>query len=248
MGALVNGQAASSANFIVAAPRHVGIIMDGNGRWAQARGLPRVAGHRAGAENLRRILRAAVEFEIKILTIYAFSTENWERPRQEVNALLRILERVIDNELAELNESGVRIRHIGRTQGLSSRLVDKIGHAQEVTQDNERLILNVAFNYGGRAEIVEAVRRIVAEGIPAEQIDDQTIAQHLDTAGLPDPDFIIRTGGDMRMSNFLIWQSAYAEFYVTPTFWPDFDRDELRNALIVFQGRERRFGGLSKSE
>ncbi len=247
MGDLLSGQEASSADSVTV-PRHIGIIMDGNGRWAQARGLPRVAGHRAGSENLRRVLRAAVEFEIKILTVYAFSTENWKRPRQEVNALLRILERVIDNKLAELDRSGVSIRHIGRTQGLSPRLVDKIRHAQEVTRGNDRLILNVAFNYGGRAELVDAVRRIVAEGIPSEQIDDQTIAQHLATAGLPDPDFIIRTGGDMRMSNFLIWQSAYAELYVTPTFWPDFDRDELREALLAFQGRERRFGGLGKAE
>jgi len=227
-------------------PQHIAIIMDGNGRWAKARGLPRVAGHRAGAESLRRVLRAAVDFGVKILTVYAFSTENWKRPAQEVNALLGLFERAIDNELDELRDAGVSFRHIGRTQGLPARLLDKIGHAQEATQDNERLILNIAFNYGGRAEIVDAVRKIVAEGIPVEQIDDRAIAQHLYTGGLPDPDLIIRTGGDMRTSNFLIWQSAYAELYVTPVFWPDFDGDDLRKALVAFQGRERRFGGLKK--
>jgi undecaprenyl diphosphate synthase len=218
--------------------------MDGNGRWARSRGLPRVAGHRAGTENLRRILRAAAELGIKVLTIYAFSTENWERPRHEVRALMGLVEHVIDNEIDDLNENGVRIRHIGRVQGLSPRLLDKLRHAQELTKQNRRLVLNVAFNYGGRAEIVDAVREIVAEGLPPEQIDESIISRHLWTAGLPDPDLVIRTGGEMRLSNFLVWQSAYAEFYSTPTFWPDFDRNELHKALLAYQQRDRRFGRL----
>lgn len=225
-------------------PAHVAIIMDGNGRWARARGLPRVAGHRAGVENLRSILRAAVEFGIKILTIYAFSTENWDRPQEEVRILMGLVDRAIENELNELNESGVRIRHIGRREGLSPRLAAKFQHAQELTRHNERLILNVAFNYGGRAEIVDAVRQIVAEGLPPERIDQQTFSRYLTTGGLPDPDLVIRTGGDMRLSNFLIWQSAYAEFYSTPTLWPDFNRRELYKALLAYGQRERRFGGL----
>ncbi len=235
---------ASERAGLVRVPRHVAIIMDGNGRWARSRGLPRVAGHRAGTENLRRIVRAAVELGIKVLTIYAFSTENWERPQHEVRALMGLVEHVIDNEIDELNENGVRIRHIGRVQGLSPRLLDKIRHAQELTKQNSRLVLNVALNYGGRAEIVDAVREIVAEGLPPEQIDESTISRHLWTAGLRDPDLVIRTGGEMRLSNFLVWQSAYAEFYSTPTFWPDFDRNELHKALLVYQQRDRRFGRL----
>lgn len=226
-------------------PRHVAIIMDGNGRWARARGLPRSSGHRAGVENLRDILRAAVEFGIKILTIYAFSTENWDRPQGEVRILMGLVDRAIENELDELNESGVRIRHIGRTQGLSTRLAARLRHAQEITQQNERLILNVAFNYGGRAEIIDAVRQMAAEGLPPERIDEETFSRYLTTGGLPDPDLVIRTGGDMRLSNFLIWQSAYAEFYSTSTFWPDFDRQELHKALLAYGQRDRRFGGLA---
>lgn len=241
------GETSTGQSLLTRLPRHVGIIMDGNGRWAQARGLPRIAGHRAGVENLRVILRAAVEFGIPILTIYAFSTENWARPPAEVRALLGLLEHVLDSELADLHANGVRIHHIGRTQGIERRLLEKIRYAQDLTQHNDRLWLNVAFNYGGRAEIVDAVRQIVAEGIPADQIDDQVIASHLGTAGLPDPDLIIRTGGDMRSSNFLIWQAAYAEFYSTPVFWPDFGRDELYKALLDYQRRERRFGGLTSS-
>ena len=230
---------------LIKVPRHVAIIMDGNGRWAQARGLPRAAGHRAGTENLRRILPAVVEFGISMLTIYAFSTENWQRPASEVNTLMGLLEHVLDSEVAELHKNGVRIRHLGRTQGLAPRLVEKIRAAEALTQHNTRLALNVAFNYGGRAEIVDAVRRIVAEGIPAEQIDEETIGRYLYTSGLPDPDLIIRTGGEMRLSNYLIWQAAYAEYYSTPTYRPDFDRQELYKALLAYQQRERRYGRLS---
>ncbi|HDD25216.1 MAG TPA: isoprenyl transferase [Chloroflexi bacterium] len=223
-------------------PRHIGIIMDGNGRWARARGLPRSAGHRAGTENLRRILRAAVEFGVPILTIYAFSTENWGRPESEVTALLTILERVIDQELAELHAEGVCLRHVGKLDRLPSRLQEKILSAIELTKNNQRLLLNVALDYGGRAELIEAVRRIIADGIPAEQVDDELISRYLYTAGLPDPDLIIRTSGEMRISNFLIWQGAYAEFYVTPALWPDFDKDEFYKALMDYSQRERRFG------
>jgi undecaprenyl diphosphate synthase len=225
-------------------PQHVAIIMDGNGRWAEARGLPRAAGHRAGTENLRRVLRATVEFGVPILTIYAFSTENWSRPSTEVRALMMLLEHVLDREVQDLHESGIQIRHIGRKEGLSSRIVAKIAQAERLTRDNERLVLNVAFNYGGRAEIVDAVKAIIAEGIPADDVDEDIISEHLATAGLPDPDLVIRTGGDMRLSNYLIWQAAYAEFYSTPIYWPDFDKEQLFEALASYSSRERRFGGL----
>jgi len=225
-------------------PVHVGIIMDGNGRWAQARGLPRLAGHRAGTENLRRILRAAVEFGVRILTIYAFSTENWERPRDEVEGLLDLMDRMIDRELPELHREGVQIRHIGRLERVPERLVVKIRQALDLTRNNQRLILNVAFNYGGRAEMVDAVRRIIQDGVPPEAVDEVLISRYLYTAGLPDPDLIIRTSGEMRVSNFLIWQGAYAEYYVTPVYWPDFDKDEFYKALAEYARRERRFGRI----
>ena len=225
-------------------PEHVGIIMDGNGRWARRRGLPRLAGHRAGTENLRRVLRAAVEFGVSVLTIYAFSTENWDRPEREVKGLLSIIEQVIDRELSKLNEQGVQLRHIGRLERISPELQQKVKHAIELTQDNQRLILNVAFNYGGRAEIVDAIRDIITDKVPADQVDEELVSQYLYTAGIPDPDMIIRTSGEMRISNFLIWQGAYAEFYTTPTLWPDFDKDEFYKALKDYKQRERRFGIL----
>jgi undecaprenyl diphosphate synthase len=227
---------------LVKIPRHVAIIMDGNGRWAQARGLPRTAGHKAGTENLRPILEAAVDFGIEIVTVYAFSTENWARPYMEVQTLLSILEQALETEVAKLHAHGVKIRHLGRTEGLAPSLVAKIRQAEELTQHNTRLQFNVAFNYGGRAEIVDAVRRLVQEGIPAEQITEETISRHLYAPDCPDPDLIIRTAGEMRLSNFLIWQAAYAEFYSTPTYWPDFDRAELYKALLAYQQRDRRFG------
>jgi undecaprenyl diphosphate synthase len=223
-------------------PTHVAIIMDGNGRWARQRGLPRAEGHRRGTENLRRTLRSAVEFGVEILTIYAFSTENWERPPLEVQMLMRILERVIDRELNELHENGVQIRHIGELERIDPRLQKKIKHACDYTRDNTRLILNVAFNYGGRDEIVHAVQQIVRDAIPADAISEETISHYLYTSGLPDPDLIIRTSGELRLSNFLIWQGAYAEYYTTPTYWPDFDKDEFRKALVEYSQRKRRFG------
>ena len=223
-------------------PRHVAIIMDGNGRWAKARGLPRTEGHRHGTENLRRILRAAVKNDIDILTIYAFSTENWSRPRAEVRMLMRILETVIDRELGELHAEGVQLRHIGQLEGINSALQKKIHKAMELTKDNDRLILNIAFNYGGRDEIVHAVRQIIAAGVPVEQVNETLISSYMYTGDLPDPDLIIRTSGELRVSNFLIWQGAYSEYYATPTYWPDFDEAELKRALAAYRQRRRRFG------
>jgi len=228
-------------------PAHIAIIMDGNGRWALSRGLPRLAGHRAGTENLRRIIRACVEFGIKYLTIYAFSTENWGRPREEVEGLMHILENVIDKELAELHKEGVQLRHIGRLERLDPKIQEKVLHAIEITQHNERLILNVAFNYGGRDEIICAVRRMLQDGIKPEEVDEKIVGSYLFTAGIPDPDLIIRTSGELRISNFLIWQAAYSEWYITPTYWPDFDKEEFRKALDTFAQRNRRFGGLSST-
>ncbi len=223
-------------------PYHLAIIMDGNGRWAKAQGLPRLMGHRAGVENLRTVIRSVSEFSIKILTLYAFSTENWGRPEPEVRGIMNILETVIDRELDHLHANGVQLRHIGEPGRLTEELQRKVSNAVHLTRNNDKLTLNLAFNYGGRAEVVNALRRIVADGVPADQIDETLISHYLYTAGQPDPDLIIRTGGDLRVSNFLIWQGAYAEYYSTPTYWPAFDRRELWLALQHYQGRERRFG------
>jgi undecaprenyl diphosphate synthase len=223
-------------------PNHVAIIMDGNGRWARQRGLPRQAGHRAGAENLRRIVRACVEFDIKILTIYAFSTENWGRPESEVRGLMRIFARVLDQELDELHKQGVCLHHLGDLSGINPTLQQKVQNALELTKNNDRLILNVAFNYGGRAEIIHAVQQMLADGIKPEELNDELFSSYLFTAGLPDPDLVIRTSGELRISNFLIWQAAYAEYYPTPAYWPDFGREELYEAIVAYNQRERRFG------
>lgn len=227
-------------------PTHIAIIMDGNGRWALSRGLPRLAGHRAGTENLRRIIEACIEFDIKYLTLYAFSTENWGRPRKEVQGLMRILEDVIDRELQELHDQGVQLRHIGRLDRLSPGLRQKVLEAVEFTQNNQRLVLNVAFNYGGRDEIVCAVQHMITDGVKASEVTDELINRYLYTAGVPDPDLIIRTSGELRGSNFLLWQGAYSEWYFTPTYWPDFDKEELRKALLEYSSRERRYGGVPK--
>lgn len=223
-------------------PQHVGIIMDGNGRWAQAQGLTRLDGHRAGSESLRRVLRAAVRFGVPIITIYVFSTENWGRPTAEVQGIMSLAEYMIENELDELDEEGVQLRHLGRMDRLPPGLQREFQHAIERTKHNQRLILNAAFNYGGRTEIVDAIRGIVADGVPAEQIDEATVSRYLYTSGLPDPDLIIRTSGEMRVSNFLIWQAAYAELYITPAMWPDFDEKEFYSALQSYSRRERRMG------
>ncbi len=223
-------------------PQHVAIIMDGNGRWARERGLPRVYGHRAGTENIRRIVEACVEHGIKVLTLYAFSTENWFRPQDEIEGLFGILAEVIDRETMSLHRNGVRLRHIGSLDGLPPELRQRVRHAVGLTRDNERLILNVAFNYGGRAEIVRAVRRMVEDGVRPEEVTEERLAAYLDTAGLPDPDLIIRTAGELRLSNFLLWQAAYAEYWSTPVYWPDFGKEHLAQALEDFRLRKRRFG------
>ena len=230
------------------APQHVAMIMDGNGRWAIQRGLPRLAGHKAGTENLRRVIRSTVEFGVKYLTIYAFSTENWGRPAEEVNGLMLILRNVIDRELNELHKEGVQLRHIGRLEALDPAIQKKVLNAIELTKNNDRLILNVAFNYGGRDEIVCAIQKIIKDGIPAEDVTDELVNKYLFTAGVPDPDLIIRTSGELRVSNFLIWQAAYSEWYITPTFWPDFDKEEYRRALETFAHRDRRFGKVASGE
>ena len=229
-------------------PQHIAIIMDGNGRWAKARGLPRMAGHRAGTENLHEVLRAAADFGVKIVTLYALSTENWSRPRHEISFLLRLIEYVVEHDMQELAQEGVRIRHLGRADRLTPRIRQKIQQAERETIDNTRLTLNIAFNYGGRAEIVDAVRHIVEDGIPPEEIDEDAVAARLYTAGQPDPDLVIRTAGEMRLSNFLVWQSAYSEYYSAPMCWPDFGREALLQALLSYANRERRYGGLSSAQ
>jgi undecaprenyl diphosphate synthase len=225
-----------------AVPRHVAVIMDGNGRWAKGRGLSRQSGHRAGAENIRRALRAFAERDVKYLTLFAFSTENWSRPRAEVNALLRLAGRFIDKELKALHENNVRLIHIGSLDGLSSDLARRVMDAQEMTRDNTGITLCIAFSYGGRAEIVDTVKRMIADGIDPSKIDEATFGAYLNVKNIPDPDLVIRTAGELRLSNFLIWQAAYAEFYSTPAFWPDFDEGEVERALEAYAVRERRFG------
>lgn len=228
-------------------PTHVAIIMDGNGRWAKQRGLPRQAGHRAGVENLRRVIDACIEFSVQILTVYAFSTENWERPATEVRGLMRIFRRVLDQELNELHAQGVCLHHIGDLSGIDADLQNKVLRALELTKNNDRLILNVAFNYGGRAEILHAVQQMLADGVQPEELTEELFSTYLFTAGLPDPDLVIRTSGELRVSNFLIWQAAYAEFYPAPEYWPDFGREQLYSALVAYDKRERRYGLLSES-
>lgn len=226
-------------------PTHVAIIMDGNGRWALARGLPRLAGHRAGTENLRRVIEACIEFGIQYLTIYAFSTENWGRPQEEVRGLMKIFENVIDRELQELHDQGVQLRHIGRLDRLDPAFRRKVLQALDYTRDNTRLVLNVAFNYGGRDEIVNAIQCMIRDGVEPGDVDAGLVNQYLFTAGVPDPDLIIRTSGELRGSNFLIWQGAYSEWYFPPVYWPDFDKEQLRLALEEYSHRERRYGQVS---
>jgi len=226
-------------------PTHVAIIMDGNGRWALSRGLPRMAGHRAGTENLRRVIEACIEFGIQYLTIYAFSTENWGRPEEEVEGLMKIFEDVIDRELQELHDQGVQLRHIGRLDRLEPTFRQKVLNALEYTRENTRLVLNVAFNYGGRDEIVNAIQCMIRDGIATEDVTVEKVNQYLFTAGVPDPDLIIRTSGELRGSNFLIWQGAYSEWFFPPVYWPDFDKEQLRLALLEYGHRERRYGRVS---
>ncbi len=225
-------------------PTHIAVIMDGNGRWARQRGLPRIAGHRAGVENMRRVLEGAVEFGVKVLTIYAFSTENWERPSDEVQGLIGLIGEVLEREVPDLHKNGVQLRHLGRLEGISDKMKDGVRRAIDLTKNNTRITLNVAFNYGGRSEILDAIRRMIEDGVKPEQLDEDLFGKYLYSAGLPDPDLIIRTAGELRLSNFLIWQAAYAEYYSTETYWPDFDKKELYKALLAFSQRQRRFGKL----
>jgi undecaprenyl diphosphate synthase len=228
-------------------PTHIAIIMDGNGRWAISRGLPRLAGHRAGTENLRRVIEACVEFGVRYLTLYAFSTENWGRPMEEVRGLMRILEDVIDRELVELHKQGTRLLHIGRLDRLKPSLRQKVLDAIEYTKDNDRLILCVAFNYGGRDEIVCAIQHMIEDDVTPDQVSVELVSKYLFTAGVPDPDLIIRTSGELRGSNFLIWQGAYSEWYFTPTYWPDFGKEELALAIEEYKHRQRRYGQVPES-
>jgi undecaprenyl diphosphate synthase len=223
-------------------PTHVAIIMDGNGRWALEKGLPRLSGHRAGTENLREVIESCAEFGIKYLTIYAFSTENWKRPKEEIQGLMRIFKNMLDRELQNLHENGVQLRHIGSLDRIDKELQKKVKEAIKLTKDNQTLVLNVAFNYGGRDEILRAVKKIIDNGHDSENLDDEEFSKFLYTAESPDPDLIIRTSGEFRCSNFLIWQGAYAEWYFTPTYWPDFNREELLKALVEFDQRDRRYG------
>ncbi len=233
----------------LAIPRHVAIIMDGNGRWAAARGLPRGEGHRRGVEALRKTVRAAGDLGIGYLTIFSFSSENWSRPVSEVRDLLGLLRLFIRNDLAELNRSGVRVRVIGERDDLTTDVRRLLEEAEEMTRDNRRLTLIVAFNYGSRQEMARAARRIAEQvqsgKLTARDIDAEMLGKYLDAPDLPDPDLVIRTSGELRLSNFLLWQSAYSELVFVPTYWPDFDRSVLEQAISEYCRRERRFGGLA---
>lgn len=229
-----------------AAPLHVAIVMDGNGRWATRRGLPRTAGHKQGAETVRRVVEAAAELEIKYLTLFGFSTENWSRPAEEVGELMRLMRYYLKKDLAELHEKEVRVRLIGDRTRMEADLLQLVENAEITTRHNTGLNLTIAFSYGGRDELVEAARRLAKE-VPYEEIDDKAFASRLMTHDMPDVDLFIRTSGEKRVSNFLLWQSAYAELHFTDTLWPDFGKSDLEIALNDFKQRERRFGGISKS-
>ena len=229
-------------------PVHIAIIMDGNGRWAEARGLTRLEGHRAGAENLRQIIKGCAEMGVKHLTIYAFSTENWKRPKAEIDGLLTILEVYLDKELEELCREGVRIHHIGRLEAMPEPTRKKLEQSIQVTCKNTVITLHLAWNYGGRDEIIYVIQQMLRNNVIPEDVDEELVDSYLFTAGVPDPDLVIRTSGEMRTSNFLIWQSAYSEWYITPTLWPDFDKAELLKAIETYGQRDRRFGALSISD
>lgn len=230
--------------FLNKLPVHVAIIMDGNGRWAKKRHLPRLMGHRAGMETIRRVVEICAGYEIKYLTLYAFSTENWNRPEPEVKGLFSILNEMAEDETGKLHKNGIQIRHLGTLDGISTNLQSKIRKAVELTKNNTRMTLIIAFNYGGRSEIIDAIKKLMKDNIPLEKLDEVLFSSYLYTSDLPDPDLIIRTGGEMRISNFLIWQSVYSEYYSTPVLWPDFNREEVDKALEDYSQRKRRFGGL----
>jgi len=228
-------------------PRHVAIIIDGNGRWAKQHGLPRLAGHWEGVTNAHRTVEILFDYGIKYVTLYIFSTENWSRPKKEVEGIFQILLGRIGEGVEFAQRKGIRICHLGKLDALPMGLKNKIRHAVELTRDNKAMTVNLAINYGGRDEIIQAVRRLTHDGVPAGNINEALFTQYLYTAGIPDPDLIIRTGGEIRLSNFLLWQAAYAEFYFTPVLWPDFTRDEMDKALMAYKERQRRFGSLTPS-
>jgi len=228
-------------------PQHIAIIMDGNGRWAKARGLPRLAGHRAGTDNLRDIIKAGVDFGIQNLTFYAFSTENWSRPKSEVQGLMKIMADVFDREAAELHKEGARLIHIGHLDGLPPVLQDKVRNAVEMTSGNKRINIVLAFNYGGRDEIIHAIKRMLRDNVDPEKVDQDLVSEYMFTAGIPDPDLVIRTSGEQRTSNFLTWQTVYSEWYFPKVYWPDFNKEELVKAIVEFGNRDRRFGGLNQT-
>ncbi len=225
-------------------PGHVAIIMDGNGRWAEKRGLPRLAGHQAGVNRIRTAVKAMLSYEVRFLTLYGFSSENWNRPEEEVQGIFQILEDQIDREAQEINRQGVRMEHLGRLEELPEGVREAIQRACHLTRHNQRMQLNFAFNYGSRAEIVDAARALVKSGISPEEVDEKSFQQSLYTAGMPDVDLVIRTGGELRLSNFLLWQAAYAEYYFSRRLWPDFTAAYFKKAVEAFDRRHRRFGGL----
>ena len=242
-----NGHSTSNINLpIQPLPIHVAIIMDGNGRWATQRGLPRLKGHQAGTENVRRIIKAFTEYGISYLTLYAFSTENWNRPNEEVFGLMDLLHQVVRKEVNKLHMEGVRIRHLGRLDRLSMELKTAIDNAVELTKNNTVMNLNVAFDYGGRSEIINAIKKLVLDKVNPNKITEELFQRYLYSADIPNPDLIVRTGGEMRISNFLLWQSAYSEYYSTPKTWPEFDESEVKNALIAYSHRHRRFGKVEQ--
>ena len=225
-------------------PAHIAIVPDGNRRWAEQRGLPRLSGHQAGIENMRRLVQILNEYPIKYVTIYGFSTENWNRPEAEVTGLFRIVGDFIDKVAEDIHRQGIKLRHIGRLEELPQRLQEAINRAIELTKNNSGMTLSIAFNYGARTEITDAVRRIIAEGIAPENINEQMFANYLYTAGLPDVDLLVRTGDELRSSNFLIWQTTYSEYHFTKVLWPDFSKEDIDKALLSYSQRRRRFGGL----
>ncbi len=225
-------------------PAHVAIVPDGNGRWAEKRGLPRLKGHQSGVKNMRTIVEYLNEYGVKYVTLYGFSTENWARPVAEISGLFKILKERIDKDVPKLHRKGIRVKHLGRLGELPQWLQDSVNRAVELTRDNSGMVLSLAFNYGGHLEIVDAVRRIVAEGIPPEKIDEKLVSDHLYTAGLPDVDLLIRTADEVRLSNFLIWQTAYSEYHFTKVLWPDIAKSDIDQALLAYGQRERRFGAL----
>ncbi len=225
-------------------PVHIAFVPDGNGRWAEKRGLPRLAGHQAGVKKMRSLVEYLSEMKIKYVTLYGFSTENWGRPEEEVSGLFRVLGERIEKDVPKLHRKGVKVRHLGRIEQLPDWLQVSIRRAEERTKDNSGLTMSLAFNYGGRVEIVDAVRRIVTEGIPPEKIDEKLFSDYLYTAGIPDVDLLIRTGDEWRLSNFLLWQTAYSEYYFTDVLWPDFTEEDMDKALVTYSQRERRFGAL----